>query len=152
MPSRILKTPEDRAAWVRFLEGQELPLTVSAVKGADRTGQQNRTAHKWYSQIGNEIGDPMHTVKARCKYRFGLPLMVRDRPDWVEKWKPLYEPILKHGTPEQKALAFECIPMTSDMNVKQMSEFMDAIQMEYRPQGIDLIDPEARKYEQEFER
>jgi hypothetical protein len=148
MPSRILKTPGDRAAWVRFLESQEVPLTVSAVKGAKRSNPQNATLHKWFSQIADEYGDTTAAIKAECKLRFGLPIMEAERPEWVAEWQPLYSPLPYRA----QIKLFECIPMTSKMTVKQMSAFMEAVQKEYRAQGIDLIDPEARKYEQEFGR
>jgi len=151
MATRILRTPSDLEGWKRFLDGFQLPCTVSVIKGAERSGQQNRTVHKWFSQIGDEFGEPAHTVKARCKYRFGLPIMIRDNPRWVEKWSPLYSPILSDGTAEQKALAFEAVPMTSEFTTKQMAEFMTAIQTEYLPKGVALIDPEAMKYQKEMQ-
>jgi len=146
LTTRILRDEADRQAWVTLLCARDLPLTVSAIKGADRTAQQNRLSHKWYAQIGDEFGELAATVKARCKYRFGLPIMIRDNPAWVAKWSGLYAPILRDGTAEQKALAFEAVPMTSQFTSRQMSEYMDAVQICYRAQGVQLIDPEARKY------
>lgn len=146
MPSRILRTDSDRAAWVRYLEAQQMPMTVSAVKGAKRSIPQNSTVHKWYAQIAAETGQSTSEVKAECKRVYGLPIMEAERPDWVEKWRPLYGPL-----PYAMQLKlFECIPMTSLMTVKQMTAFMDAIQREYRGHGIALIDPDAMKYEGEF--
>jgi len=45
---------------------------------------------------------------------------------------------------------FEALPVTSVMTTRQMGEYMDAVQKEYRAMGIALIDPEARKYAAEF--
>ena len=146
MPARILRTDQDRAGWVRFLEAQDLPLTVSAVKGAKRSSPQNATLHKWFGQIADEYGDSTAAIKAECKLRFGLPIMEAERPEWVAEWQPLYGPLHYR----MRVKLFECIPMTSLMTVKQMSAFMDAIQREYRAQGIALIDPEARRLEQMY--
>lgn len=146
MPSRILRTDQDRAAWVRYLEAQEMPLTVSAVKGAKRSDPQNATLHKWFSQIATEYGDSAAAIKAECKLVYGLPIMEAERPEWVAEWQPLYGPLPY----AQRRKLFECIPMTSKMTVRQMSAFMDAIQREYRAQGVDLIDPEARRLEQMY--
>ena len=37
--------------------------------------------------------------------------------------------------------------IASRMNVKQLTEYMDAMQGHFLPMGIRLTDPEARKYE-----
>lgn len=146
MPARILRTDQERAAWVRFLDAQELPLTVSAVKGAKRSNPQNSTVHKWFGQIADEYGQSAAEVKAECKLVWGLPIMQAERPEWVAEWEPLYGPLPY----AQRRKLFECIPMTGMMTVKQMTAFMDAIQREYRAQGIALIDPEARRLEQMY--
>lgn len=146
MAARVLHTPADLAAWTRFLSAQALPMTVSHSKGAKRSLPQNATFHKWVAQIAAETGDTQAETKAECKLRFGLPIMERDNARWVEKWQPLYAPL-----PYMMRLRlFEAIPLTSQFTTRQMSEFMDAVQREYRAQGVPLIDPEARKYEAEF--
>ena len=146
MPARILRTDQDRAAWIRFLDAQPLPITVSAVKGAKRSNPQNATLHKWFGQIADEYAQTAAEVKAECKLVYGLPIMEAERPEWVAEWQPLYGPLPYAA----RRKLFECIPMTSKMTVRQMSSFMDAIQREYRAQGIALLDPDARKYEGEF--
>ena len=148
MPARILRDEQERDRWLRFIEAQPLPLTVSATKGARRSLPQNSTAAAWYGQIAAETGQTQAEAKAECKLRFGLPIMERDRPDWVAKWRPLYDPLPY----AMRLRLFEAIPLTSLLTVRQMSEYMDAVQKEYRAQGVPLIDPEARKYEQEFPR
>lgn len=148
MTARILRTDGDRIAWIRFLEAQTLPMTVSAEKGAKRSLPQNRTAALWYGQISADTWQSQAEVKAECKLRFGLPIMERDKPEWVAKWQPLYGPLPY----AMKLRLFEAIPLTRLLSTRQMAEYMDAVQKEYRGQGIDLVDPEARKYEKEFGR
>lgn len=146
MPARVLHTEADLAAWTRFLAAQSFPMTVSQVKGAKRSLPQNETFHMWVGQIAAETGDTQAETKAECKLRFGLPIMERDNPSWVEAWSPLYAPL-----PYRMRLKlFQVLPLTSQLTTRQMGEFMDAVQKEYRSQGIYLIDPEARKYEAEM--
>lgn len=147
MTARILRTDADRMAWVNFLAAQPLPMTVSAIRGARRSLPQNATAAKWYAQIAAETGEEPAEVKAQCKWRHGKPIMEAERPDWVAEWAPLYGPLPYHS----QIKLFEIIPLTSLLTVRQMSAYMDAVQREYRAQGFDLIDPEARKYEAEFQ-
>lgn len=145
MPSRILRTDHERAAWLAFLAAQPLPMTVSAVKGAKRSLPQNSTAAKWYSEIAAETGDTPIAVKALCKHQFGLMIMQRDNLPWVAEWEPLYKPL---PYPMRLKL-FEVIPLTSKFTKRQMAEYMDAVQRTYTAQGIRLTDPDALRYSQE---
>lgn len=143
MATRILRDQSDLVGWGKFLAAHPLPATVSVTKGAKRSTQQNRTAALWYGQIAQEFGETQGAVKAQCKLRFGVPILERDNPAWVEKWQGFYAPLPYPA----RLVLFEAIPVTSVFTTRQMAEYMDAMQREYRSQGIALIDPEARKYE-----
>lgn len=144
MAGRILRDKADLGHWVTFLEKEPFPMTVSKLAGAKRSHAQNATAHMWYSQIAGWHGDQTTLqAKARCKMAHGQPILIRDSPEWVAKWEPLYGPL----NYESKLKLFECLPVTSLMRVKQMSEFMEAVRLEYLAQGIPLIDPDMQKYE-----
>ena len=143
MPSRILRTDGERADWLRFLTAQPLPMTVSQIKGENRSQQQNRTLHMWFGQVSQETGDEAWEVKGYCKAKFGLPIMKRDNPEWVAEYEPLYMPLPY----PLRIKFFSFVPMTSKMKVQQMTEIMDAVQRHYTQQGIALRDPEALKYE-----
>jgi hypothetical protein len=120
-----------------------MPMTVTVIKGAKRSTAQNSTAEAWYGQIAQADGFSQGEAKVECKMRFGLPIMKRDRPDWIEKWSPIYS-VFEY---EKQRIVFEFIPMTSLFTTKQMAEYMTAIQREYVSHGVALIDPESRKYE-----
>jgi hypothetical protein len=148
MVARILHDERDRNAWLAFVSAQPLPATVSLAKGARRSLPQNSTLHLWTGQIAAETGQTQAEAKAEIKLRFGLPIMERDNPDWVAKWQALYGP-LPYG---MRLRLFEAIPLTSLLTTRQMAEMMDAIQKEYLAQGIPLVDPEARRLEQMYDR
>lgn len=146
MASRILRNRRDLQQWVNFLTGQAFPMTASYVSGAKRTNPQNATAAMWYAQIGAETGETPAQVKARCKLTHGRLIMQKDRPDWVTEWEPLYAPIPHH----MRLKLFEALPLTRLLTTRQMSEYLDAVKREHEEMGIELVDPEARKYEREF--
>ena len=148
MPSRILHDERDREAWAAFLAAQPLPMTVSMTRGARRSLPQNSTLHMWIGQVASETGQSQAEAKAEIKLRFGLPIMERDKPEWIYKWEPVYQPLPYHT----RLRLFEVIPLTSLLTTRQMAEMMDAIQKEYRAQGIDLVDPELRRLEQMYQR
>ena len=147
MTARILHTDNDRAGLIRFIMAHAMPMTVIVVKGAKRSTAQNSTAAMWYKQISDALGDKVKEVKGRCKLEFGLPIMQRDRPDWIEEYSPHYDDLMASPlTYELLVLRMSFIPMTSLFTTKQMAEYMDAIQREYLGMGVALIDPEARKW------
>lgn len=143
MAARILRDERDRAAWVRFLAAQPLPMTVSAIKGAKRSLPQNSLFHDWVNIIAQETGQSQAEAKAEIKLRFGRPILERDNPEWAAKWHPLYSPL---PYPMQLRL-FEALPVTSAMTTRQMAELMGAVQREYTAQGIALTDPEMMRLE-----
>jgi hypothetical protein len=65
----------------------------------------------------------------------------------VMKWEPLYKPVLASPRADLIQLVFEALPMTRLFTVPQMQAYLDAVALEYRAQGVPLVDPEARKYE-----
>ena len=146
MPTKIIKNELQLAAWLEMLSARKLPMTVSVVSGAKRSKQQNSTLHMWFGQIGAHMGFTSSEVKGTCKLEHGLSIMVRDNPAWVEKWQPFYGPLQQAGNREHSVRLFEILPMTSLFSVKQMTEFMEAVQVHYRSVGVYLTDPELQKY------
>ncbi|WP_424974224.1 hypothetical protein [Dinoroseobacter sp. S124A] len=112
----------------------------------DRTARQNRTIHKWFSQIAVQSpGLTEPEVKAQCNLTYGLPIMMRDDPDWGKAFGYIFADLSYPA--KLKAIRVLDIPFTRRMKVGQLSEYMEAMQRDYREAGFSLIDPEARKYE-----
>lgn len=131
----------------RIVAAGKFPVTVAVTAGEPtRRDAQNKLAQRWFTDIARHFGDVTHEdVRADCKLRFGVPIMRRDS----EPFRASYDPIMKHQTYEAKVEAIKAwdLPVTRLMGVKQMTEFMDAVQREFLPQGVRLTDPEALKYE-----
>ena len=148
MPSSVLKSPTDALEFASVLGKQQFPLTVDWSEGEGKTNSQNRTIHMWFSQIDKAQGHVSGWTKGACKLAYGLPSMIVDRPLWVAKWEPLYQPILDSDADfESKVLLFEAIPMTRHFLKHQMAAFMSDVQMAAIQRGIHLTDPDAKKYE-----
>ncbi|MAK86537.1 MAG: hypothetical protein CMK96_06265 [Pseudomonas sp.] len=150
MPTRIIREPRHVDALADLLRGRKLPLTVSWSQGAPRTGAQNRLAQRWFTDIATQLGDRTHEeVRAECKLVFGVPILRAEN----EAFRLSYDRIMKHLPYEEKlaaVMAFD-LPVTRMMTLKQMAAFMDAMERHWRAQGIRLTDPEALKYESEFD-
>lgn len=150
MPTKIIREPHHVDALAHMLRGRKLPITVSWTQGAPRSNAQNRLAQRWFTDIATQLGDQTHEdVRAECKLRFGVPILRAEN----ETFRLSYDRVIKALPYEQKLDAIKAfdLPVTRLMTVKQMTAFMDEMQRHWSGQGVRLTDPEALKYEQEFQ-
>ena len=104
-----------------------------------RTKSQNNLLHEWYAEIAKWRGDVSALdVKGECHRDLGLHIRLRDPQfDWV--WKHTGELM----DPEQQAslLVSGCLNFSSEMSVKELSEYMDEISRFYETKGVRLTRP-----------
>ena len=141
MAHRVLASPADLDAFIEFLTGLKLPVTVEWVQGRDRTGEQNRTMWLWAAQAGQQLGETADEVQRRWKLTHGVPILREDS----EEFRQFYDQSLKRLPYELKLEAMRFVPVTSEFKVKQMIRFMDAIWKECGEQRIHLTDPERQE-------
>jgi hypothetical protein len=118
----------------------EYPISVQIQKkGKRRTNTQNNTANKWYRDCEKQGDMKAWEYRAYCKLHFGIPILRRDS----EKFKEVYDSRVKPYSYEQK-LSFMVEPfdfeVTSLMNIKQHSEFLDMVERHLREQGFELTE------------
>jgi hypothetical protein len=150
MPTKIIREPDHVDALAAMLRFRKLPITVTWTQGAPRSHAQNRLAQRWFTDIATQLGDQTHEdVRAECKMRFGVPILRAEN----EAFRLSYDRVIKPLPYEEKLEAIKAfdLPVTRLMTVKQMTDFMDAMQKHWSIQGVRLTDPEALKYEMEFE-
>jgi len=150
MPTKIIRDPIHVEALANLLRGRKLPITVTWTQGAPRSNAQNRLAQRWFTDIATQLGDQTHEdVRADCKLRFGVPILRAEN----EAFRISYDRVIKdlpYGDKLDAIKAFD-LPVTRLMTAKQMTAFMDEMQRNWTAQGVRLTDPEALKYEQEFQ-
>lgn len=124
-----------------YENGQALAVVV---RGNDRTLAQNDLSHVWYAQIAKAKGDetPLD-IKCFCKLNFGVPILRAEDEDY----RHVYDAAIKNTMDyEQKVLLMKHWPVTSEMNTKQLSNYLDCIQLYYQqnlgiivrfPEGLD---------------
>ena len=100
----------------------------------DRTLAQNRLQHKWYACIGKQTGNTSDAIRAFCKLRFGMPILMADDEDFSRRWTLLANQLDYTG---QLHAAF-MVPMTSIMSVEEMSEFLNQVDIHYTSKGLYL--------------
>jgi hypothetical protein len=139
MAHRILQTDADRAGFIRLLDTLKLPLTVEWVQGRDRTRDQNSLQWLWASEVAAQRGDvTADEVQREWKLRHGVPILREDSASF----RATYDEMVRPRSYEEKVALMAFIDVTSDMKVRQMVRYLDAVQRECLEQGFRLTDPD----------
>lgn len=106
-----------------------------------RSLDQNALAAVWYEQIARE--DRQEDAlghKCYCKLHHGVPILRAEDADF----RDFYDTCLKHLPYEEKIKAMKYVPVTSIMNVDQLSKYLQAVHDDYTGRGVGLQFPAER--------
>ena len=139
MAERIINNAEELDLWIRFLLARKLPITVSSIDGRDRTMEQNKLQFLWAREAAEQRGD-MTADEVRCEWKlvWGVPILREQSPEY----RDVYDAAIKPLPYDRKLKAMRFFPVTSEMKVRQMTAYLDAIQRECAENGIKLTDPD----------
>lgn len=142
MVTRSVKNPDELALLKVYLDGRKRPFTVEITEGRDRSTEQNRLAFKWYAEISDQTGEDRDDVRARCKLEIGVPILREAHEKFRETYDRLIKPL---SYPEKLDLIRDTeLPVTSLMNVEQMTRFMDVVFRRHAEIGVVLTIPPDR--------
>lgn len=114
-----LRTEFKASGYLRLQTSSEKPRTLS----------QNALAAVWYKQVADELGeDTPADIKRFCKLHAGVPILRRDDEDF----RDLYDASIKPLAYEVKLSIMGLIRVTSEMNVSQLSEYLEEVRHLYR--------------------
>lgn len=114
-------------------------LRVTVRTGKARSLDQNAISHAWYQQIARERReDDELGWKAYCKLHHGVPILRAEDAEFRE----FYDGALKGLAYEQKLTAMKYLPVTSLMTKPQLSKYLEAVQADFRNQGVWLEFPQ----------
>lgn len=142
MTTRPIKNLDDLALLKVYLDGRKRPFTVDVTDGRDRSSEQNRLSQKWYTEIADQTGEDREDVRARCKLKFGLPILMESSEAFRDLCRRRIKP-LDHAERIEVIRDFD-IPITRLMNVTQMSQYMDEVFRHHAEFGIVLTVPPDR--------
>ena len=142
MVQRTVKNDDELALLKVYLDGRKRPFTVDITEGRDRSTEQNRLAFKWYVEISDQTGEDREDVRARCKLEIGVPILRAEQ----EKFRATYDRLIRPlAYPEKLALIRDIeLPVTSLMNVDQMSRYLDIVFRRHAEMGVVLTIPPDR--------
>lgn len=142
MVTRTVKNEDELSLLTIYLNGRKRPFTVEITEGRDRSAEQNRLAFKWYVEISEQTGEDREDVRARCKLEIGVPILRAER----EKFRATYDRVLR-PLPYPEKLAFVRdteMPVTSLMNVAEMTRYLDLVFRRHAEIGVVLTIPPDR--------
>lgn len=142
MTQRIVRNVDDLALLKVYLDQRKRPFTVDIADGRDRSEEQNRLSHKWYKEISDQTGEDVEDVRARCKLKFGLPILMESSEEFRDLCRRRIKP-LSHEERIEAIRDFD-IPITRLMKVEQMSKYLDDVYRHHAGFGIVLTVPEDR--------
>lgn len=138
MAHRIINNEADFDALGRFLSGLSYPLTVEWTLGRDRSRDQNALMWLWATEAARQYGDRTAAdVQHEWKLHHGVPILREDSAEFRAVYDEAIKPLPYH----LKIKAMHFIPVTSEMKVRQMVQFLDTVQRECLQNGLRLTDP-----------
>lgn len=138
--TRAIRSEEDRAQLIKFIESRELPFTASVVKGAPRSIEQNKTQRMWVKELEEQGDQSAEEYRAYCKLHFGVPILRHEN----ELFRASYDKVIRPLSYELKLLAMAeplDFPITRLMTVKQKVQYLDAIWVHFTGLGFVLTEP-----------
>jgi len=104
----------------------------------DRTNAQNRLLYLWLSQIEAQNKHGEQNNRNFCKFTYGCPILARDNESFAE----FYGSLMENYEYEQCIKSMEFIAVTSLMNTKQFTEYLNQIEQYANEQGYRLTRPD----------
>jgi hypothetical protein len=115
-----------------------------------RSNAQNALSHMWYRELSEQVGTSRHYEKARCKLELGVPILRDEDSDFRMHYDRLVKPLAYEDKltimkdDEAGGLGF---PVTSRMNVEQMTQYLKDIEHQAIGAGYYLTHPEDIYYQ-----
>ena len=141
MTVQTIRTENDKYNFYDLMNDMKPPLTVTIKEGIDRSLEQNRLQQKWHTEAAQQLKDESAEDKrAYCKLVYGVPI----RRENDEVFKDIYDKTIRPLEYEQKLEIMKVpidLPVTRDMKVKEMKEYLDQIYQFYTGLGVKLTEP-----------
>ncbi len=144
MTVQTIRTENDKYNFYDLMNDMKPPLTVTIKEGIDRSLEQNRLQQKWHTEAAQQLKDESAEDKrAYCKLVYGVPI----RRENDEVFKDIYDKTIRPLEYEQKLEIMKVpidLPVTRDMKVKEMKEYLDQIYQFYTGLGVKLTEPQEK--------
>lgn len=103
----------------------------------DRSIPQNSIYYKWLAQIAAALYTTDEEQRNYCKLHFGVPILRADEKK--PEFKAVYDRCIATLSYEDKLEAMMLIDVSSIMGVKQMTHYLQQIEMYATEHGVQLV-------------
>lgn len=145
--NRTIQDDYQRDMAAKLVANRPYPFTLSITDGKHRSTAQNRLQNMWFKEIAEQKGDITPAeARAYCKLTIGIPILRQQN----EAFRLRYDEVVKPLSYEQKLAIMQeplDFPVTSQMNTKQFTEYLDGIIRHFGEQGIVLTMPDDIRQE-----
>lgn len=122
-------------AEARALVAQGKPVAVTVKEHSNRSLDQNALAFEWYSVLSMALPDnTAQEWRNYCKLHFAVPIARAELPEFRE----VYDRAIKPHQYEVKLKIMEFLPVTSLLDKKQFTRYLDAVQRHFSEIGVVL--------------
>jgi len=98
--------------------------TIRVEEMSIRSLDQNEMKEMQVKYVASQLnGNDEHSTRLELKYRCGIPILCRDDEKFLGFCKMALSPL----SYEERVKAMEFVPVTSEMGVKQMSEYIEKV-------------------------
>ena len=108
------------------------------IQKATRSQIQNNWVNKFYSMVSRQQGNPRDELENECKYKYGLPILLRDDPEMASMWRTM----LANLTKKQRRLAMKGVKMTSQFDPAECGEYIEQLILNFN--DFELPRPDWR--------
>lgn len=146
MTQQIVDDDFSRRLLISFIERQNYPFTVNITDGGRRSIKQNKLQRLWMNEIAEQLPgtfeSPEH-ARGYCKLHHGVPIL----READETFRDHYDRVLRPLPYETKLACMMVpidLPVTSRMNTKQLTAYLDAVHLDFSTKGVALTIPEDK--------
>ncbi len=137
---------------VAIMRIKELPcdgkLKVTIANSGEKSAKQRGLDWMWSTDIaesgmGGEFEDTKENVHRVCKYRWAIPIFIRDDPFFAELYATYIQ--LYKSDPDRMKWFVDFMVHTEEFNTSQMAEYLTEKQRFYLGNNFPLRDPQDLK-------
>ena len=141
MTTIAVRTEHDRKQALKMVQGSDLPFTLTKIKGALRSIEQNKLQRLWMREL-EEQGDMLaEEYRAYSKAYFGVPILLAENDAFAEQYTAIVKPLPYDQKLEIMKQPID-LPITRIMTAKQKKQYLDDVYTHWTGKGYLLTDPD----------
>ena len=144
MTTIAVRTEHDRKQALKMVQGSDLPFTLTKIKGAARSIEQNKLQRLWMRELEEQGDMRAEEYRAYSKAYFGVPILLAENDAFAEQYTAIVKPLPYDQKLEIMKQPID-LPITRIMTSKQKKRYLDDVHTYWTGKGYVLTDPDDMK-------